>query len=94
MTKFSHLFAISTNYPTKQVAKLFFKEFFKLQGLSKNVVNNNDNIFMGAFWQELFRLVRTELTPSTNYHPQTNGQTEIVNKRIEGYLRNYVVDLG
>jgi hypothetical protein len=45
---------------------------------------------MGGFWQELFRLVRKELTPSTSYHPQTNGKTKIVNKWLEGYLRNYV----
>lgn len=45
---------------------------------------------MGAFWQDLFRLVSTKLTPSTSYHPQTDGQTGIVNKWLEGYLRNYV----
>jgi hypothetical protein len=38
----------------------------------------------------LFILVGTELTPNTSYHPQADGQTEIVNKWIEGYLRNYV----
>ena len=32
----------------------------------------------------------TELSPTTSYHLQTNGQTEIVNKWLEGYLRNYV----
>lgn len=45
---------------------------------------------MGNFWQELFRLCGTELTPSTSYHPQTERQTEIVNKWVEGYLRNYI----
>ena len=32
----------------------------------------------------------TGLATSTSYHPQSDGQTEIVNKWIEGYLRNYV----
>ena len=35
-------------------------------------------------------MVGTALTPSTNYHPQTNGQTDMVNKWTEGYLSNYV----
>eukprot|EP00253_Pinus_taeda_P004343 PITA_04343 len=50
---------------------------------------------MGGFWQELFKLVDTELTPSTNYLPQTDGQTEgepvvrglsqkLCNKAVEG----------
>ena len=42
------------------------------------------------FWKELFKLAGTELTPSTIYHPQIDGQTKIVNKWVEGYLRNYV----
>jgi transposase InsO family protein len=72
------------------VADLFFKEVFRLHGLPKTFVSDRDNRFMSIFWQELFRLVGIELTPSTSYHPQTNGQTEMVNKWVEGYLRNYV----
>lgn len=33
----------------------------------------------------------TKLTPSISYHPQTNGQTKIVNKWLEGSLRNYII---
>jgi hypothetical protein len=40
--------------------------------------------------KQLFYLVGTELTANTNYHPKIDGQTEIVNKWVEGYLRNYV----
>jgi hypothetical protein len=90
LTKFSHFFSISMDYNASQVVELFFREVFRMHGLPKNIVSDRDNKFMSIFWQELFRLVGTELTPSTSYHPQTDGKTEIVNKWIEGYLRNYV----
>ena len=90
LTKFAHLFSISTDYSAAQVAELFFTEVFKLHELPKTIVSNQDNRFTGSFWQEVFILVGTELATSTIYHPQSDGQTEIVNKWIEEYLRNYV----
>lgn len=90
LTKFGHFFAISTGFTALQVADLFFKEVFRLHGAPRNIISDRDSKFMSLFWQELFKLCGTELTPSTSYHPQTDGQTEIVNKWLEGYLRNYV----
>jgi transposase InsO family protein len=92
LTKFSHFFSISTDFSAAQVANLFFREIFKLHGLPKTIVSDRDSRFMSTFWQELFKLVGTTLTTSTSYHTQTNGKTEIVNKWVEGYLRNYVVE--
>jgi hypothetical protein len=91
LTKFSHFFSISMDYNASQVADLFLREVFRVHGVPKTIVSDMDNNFMSIFWQELFRLVGTELTPNTSYHPQTNGKTKIVKKWIEGYLRNYVV---
>jgi hypothetical protein len=90
LTKFAHFFAIPTDYKAIQVAELFFREVFRLHGLPRQIVSDRDGRFINAFWQELFRLTGTELATSTSYHPQTDGQTEIVNKWVEGYLRNYV----
>ena len=58
--------------------------------LPKTIVIDRDSRVMSMFWKDMFRLVGIELTPSTSYHPQTDGQTEIVNEWIKGYLRNYV----
>ena len=77
-------------YTAPQIAELFFKEIFKLHGLPRNIISDRDSKFLNLFWKEIFKLTRTELTPSTSYHPQIDGQTKIVNKWIEGYLRNYV----
>jgi hypothetical protein len=90
LTKFAHFFAIPTDYKAIQVAEFFFREVFRLHGLPRQVVSDRDGCFINAFWQELFRLAGTKLATSTSYHPQTDGQTKIVNKWVEGYLRNYV----
>ena len=86
LSKYSHFFAISARYTATQVAELFFRDVFRLHGLPKTIVSDWDNCLMGGFWQELFWLVGIELTPSTKYHPQTDGHTEILNKWLEGYL--------
>ena len=83
LTKFAHFYAIPTEYNAVQVAKLFFREVFRLHGLPKNIVSERDSRFIGTFWREFFWLVGTKLTPSTIYHAQTYGQTEIVNKWIK-----------
>ncbi|MCO5577360.1 hypothetical protein L7F22_031189 [Adiantum nelumboides] len=41
-------------------------------------------------WQELFKLLGTQLRFSSAYHPQTDGQTERINQGIEDYIRSYV----
>lgn len=38
-------------------------------------------------WTEFFKLQRVTLHRSSAYHPQTDGQTEIVYKALETYLR-------
>ena len=90
LTKYSHLFSIYAHYTASQVVEIFFRDVFRLHGLPRTIVSDQYNRFMGGFWQEIFQLVGTDLTPSTSYHPQTDGQTEIVNQWLEGYLRNYV----
>ena len=72
-SKFSHLFSVTSSFSASQVADLFFKEIFRLHRLPKSIVSDRDGRFMSAFWQEIFRLVGTKLTPSTRYHPQTGG---------------------
>ena len=90
LNKFSHLFVVTTTFTVAQVAKLFFREVFRLHGLPKSVVSDRDNIFLSAFWKELFKMMGKNLTPTKSYHPQVDGKIERVNQLLEGYLRNYV----
>ncbi|XP_019236013.1 PREDICTED: uncharacterized protein LOC109216327 [Nicotiana attenuata] len=49
-------------------------------------------ITVAEAFQELHRLQGTTLAMSTTYHPQTDGQSEALNKDVEQYLLCYVAD--
>lgn len=62
----------------------------KLHGIPKTIVSDRDPVFLSAFWQNLFKLQGTTFKMSSAYHPQTDGQSEIVNKCVEQYLRCFI----
>ena len=88
---FSNFFIIPSKSSSMQVVDILFREVFKLHGLPKTIITNQDNRFMVEFSQELFRLMGTVLTLSTRYHPQIDGKTNIMNKWLERYLHNYMI---
>jgi hypothetical protein len=55
-------------------------------------VCDRDPKFTSKFWKVLFKGFGTNLNFSTTYHLESDGQTERVNRVIEGILRMYVMD--
>lgn len=92
LTKYTHFIPINTNINAPQLAKVFMKSIYKLHGIPKRIVSDRDPKFIGHFWQELFRIVGVTFNMRSAYHPQTDDQTKIVNKCLEGYLRTYTRD--
>ena len=61
------------------VAQLFFREIYRLHGLSSSIVSDRDTRFLNHFWHSLWKMVNTQLDLSRTYHPQIDGQMEVVN---------------
>ncbi|MCH90455.1 hypothetical protein A2U01_0011371, partial [Trifolium medium] len=87
LTKYSHFMAQKTDYTSKSVAEAFMNQIVKLHGIPKSIVSDRDKVFTSSFWQNLFKLQGTSLAMSIAYHPQTDGQSEALNKCLEMYLR-------
>lgn len=86
LSKYAHFSPLKADYSTKSVAEVFVKTVIKLHGIPKTIVSNRDKVFLIHFWQQLFKLSGTSLHLSTAYHPQTDGQSEALNKCLEMYL--------
>ena len=92
ITKYAHFCAISHLFKASTVTNYFMETIQKLHGTPNIIVSDKDPIFTGNFLTELFSCLGTQLAHSSSYHPQFDGQTEIVNKCLERYLRCFAID--
>jgi len=92
LSKAAHFIPMKQDFTSKLVAELFFKHIVKLHGLPKSIVFDRDTVFTSQFWKFLWHFSGTTLKMSSVYHPQSDGQSEVLNKCLELYLRCFTFD--
>ena len=86
-SKYAHFVALSHPYTAEIVAQAYLDNIYKRHSLPRNILSDKDTIFLSSFLQSLFSVLRVNLLLSSSYYPQTDGQTEVLNRCLENYLR-------
>lgn len=87
LSKWCILIPTTKTVTSLQLARLFIDHVFIHHGLPLSIISDRDPRFLSDFWKHLFELLGTNLLFSTAFHPQTDGQTERLNRTIEDMLR-------
>ena len=82
ITKRAHFMPTFTTVTAAGTAHLFIQHVWKHHGLPCKVVSDRGPQFVAEFTRELYRMLGIKLAATTAYHPQGDGQTELVLLRL------------
>lgn len=89
LTRGAHFIPIEESTNSSELARFYLSNVFKLHGFPESIVSDRGPTFVSSFFSSLMKLVGSKMTPSTAYHPKTDGLTERTNQTLESYLRAY-----
>ena len=67
-------------------------QVFRHYGLPTELITDRDTRFTSVFFRRLIEKWEVKQKMSTSFHPQTDGQTEVMNRTLKDYLRAFTQD--
>lgn len=89
VTKYALFLPTREDSTAVDLAQLFFEHVECRFETPRGIVTDRDSRITSEFWQEICDIQIIKRRMSTAYHPQTDGQSEALNRVVEDYLRAY-----
>ena len=90
LTKYAFFIPCDTKLTEKRAAQMFFNKIVTHVGLPKQIISDRDTRWRNLFWKEVCESMGSRRALTTAYHPQADGQTEILNQTIEVAIRAFI----
>jgi hypothetical protein len=90
LTKMVRLAACHDSSTAEEVARLFLNKVVAAHGMPVDLVTDRDSRFTSKFWIALCDMMGMHSSMSSAFHPQSDGNTERVNRVMEDMLRSVV----
>ncbi|GJT07580.1 putative reverse transcriptase domain-containing protein [Tanacetum coccineum] len=91
ITKSAHFLPIRENDPLDKLARLYLNRIVARHGIPASIICDRDGRFTSNFWRSFQKALGTDISMSTAYHPETDGQSErtIIKLREDCYAAPY-----
>jgi hypothetical protein len=83
LTKYAIFIPTTTTIGEKETAELFFHHIISKFGIPRQVILDRDTQWQGNFWKEICDRMGMTRSLTTAYHPQADGQTEVLNQSLK-----------
>ena len=93
LTKSAHFLAVRMTFTLEEFCRLYIQEIVRLHGVPVSIVSDRDPRFTAQFWKRFQKAMGTQLSKSTAFHPQKDGQSKRTIQILEDMLREFVLDL-
>lgn len=81
-SKVCHLTPLRKLPTTFQTVQLLVKHVFRLHGIPQEILSDRGPQFTSQVWKHFCSALDAQVTLTSGYHPQSNGQTERMNQEF------------
>ena len=85
LTKMRH-FIPATSLETAELVEFYVRDVYKHHGAPESIISDRGSVFVSKFCRRLNTRLSLVPKPSSAFHPQTDGQSEILNSALHQYL--------
>ena len=91
-TESAHFLPINERFSLDKLIHRCLKEIVVRHEILVSIVSDRDPRFNSRFWKSFQECLGTRLNMSTDYHPETDGQSERIIQTIEDLFRICAID--